>query len=210
MGGDLPKQFLEVANLPILMHTITVFHAYDPRMQLIVVLPELQINIWKSLCKEFSFEVDHEIAVGGEVRYESVKNGLDKVDGAELIAIHDGVRPLVSHDTIRRCFECAAHYGTAIPVLPSSESIREGNFEESIPVDRSKYFLVQTPQVFSASILLNCYEQPYDPRFTDDASVVENKGTSIRLVEGNRENIKITFPQDLQIAELFLKTNSIQ
>ena len=129
------------------------------------------------------------------------------VHGCSLIAIHDGVRPLVSHETIERCFSCAAINGTAIPVIPANESLREGDFDDSVPVDRSRYFMVQTPQVFEASIIQRSYNQIFNTEFTDDASVVEQAGIKVNLVMGNRENIKITFPQDIKIAELFLMPN---
>ena len=149
------------------------------------------------------------IVAGGDTRFQSVKNGLSLVPECDLIAVHDGVRPLVSHETLTRCFESADKKGSAIPVLPSNESLREGNMNESVPVDRSRFYIVQTPQVFRASLLKTGYKQSWIPEFTDDASVVENIGTDVQLVMGNRENIKITFPEDLMIAEMFLQANQI-
>lgn len=206
MGADLPKQFLLVKGKPVLMHTIRNFYDFDPSLQLILVLPEAEIISWNDLCYQYQFEIQHQVIAGGDTRFQSVKNGLSLAADCELIAVHDGVRPVVSHETLVRCFSCAAEKGTAIPVLPVHESVREGSMSESVPVDRSRYFLVQTPQVFKASILKNSYNQAYISDFTDDASVVENTGTAVQLVMGNRENIKITFPEDLQITELFLKT----
>jgi len=204
MGTELPKQFLRVRGIPVLMHTIRNFHDFDPSIQLIVVLPADEIDNWKELCRQHHFDIPHLLIAGGDTRFQSVKNGLSLVDDSELIAIHDGVRPLVSHETLNRCFTGAEETGTAIPVLPANESVREGTMNSSAPVDRSRYFLVQTPQVFKASLIQESYKQPWIPEFTDDASVAEHSGIRVHMVMGNRENIKITFPEDLRIAELFL------
>ena len=206
MVTDIPKQFLLIGGIPLLMHTIRNFYDFDRSLQLIVVLPANEINSWIDLCTQYHFKIQHQMIVGGETRFQSVKNGLSLASDCELIAVHDGVRPLVSHETLSHCFKCAAAKGSAIPVLPANESVREGSMKESVPVDRSRYFMVQTPQVFKASIIRNGYNQTWIPKFTDDASVVEHSGTAVHLVMGNRENIKITFPEDLQIAELFLRT----
>ena len=205
MGTELPKQFLLIGGIPVLMLTIRNFYEFDPFLQLILVLPEAEIASWKILCRQYKFTLPHQTIAGGDTRFQSVKNGLSLVPECDLIAVHDGVRPLVSHETLTRCFESADKKGTAIPVLPSNESLREGDMNESVPVDRSHFYIVQTPQVFKAAILKNGYKQSWIPEFTDDASVVELAGTPVRLVMGNRENIKITFPEDLIIAELFLK-----
>ena len=204
MGSDIPKQFLEIEGIPILMHTIRNFYTFDPTLQLILVLPGNEIESWNELCQKYSFSVHHQVIAGGDTRFQSVKNGLTIAANCELIAIHDGVRPLVSHQTLERCFGCAAEKGSAIPVLPVSESVRKGSMSQSVPVRRSEYFIVQTPQVFKSAILKSSYNQPWKPDFTDDASVFESSGNCVELVMGNRENIKITFPEDLLIAELFL------
>ncbi len=205
MGSELPKQFLPLEGLPVLMHTILNFHNFDPTMELVVVLPEDEIESWQTLCMKYDFDTPHQVVKGGNTRFQSVKNGLSKLMEYDLIAIHDGVRPLVSNETLIRCFETAAAEGAAIPVLPANESVRQGTMERSVPVDRSHYFMVQTPQIFKATLILESYTKPWIPEFTDDASVAEHSGVKVHLVEGNRENIKITFPEDLQIAELFLK-----
>ncbi|HEY3388297.1 MAG TPA: 2-C-methyl-D-erythritol 4-phosphate cytidylyltransferase [Prolixibacteraceae bacterium] len=205
MGTELPKQFLLIGEIPVLMHTIRNFYDFDPSLKLILVLPEAEIVSWNELCRQYKFGILHQVVKGGDTRFQSVKNGLSLALDCNLIAIHDGVRPLVSHETIARCFDCAAENGTAIPVLPANESLREGSMAESVPVDRSRYYMVQTPQIFEASLLNNSYNQSWIPEFTDDASVVEHAGNTVHLVLGNRENVKITFPEDLQIAELFLK-----
>ena len=204
MGATQPKQFLPLLGIPVLMHTVRNFYNFDPLLQIIVVLHKNEILKWKHLCKQHNFLIPHQLIAGGETRFQSVKNGLSLALDCNLIAIHDGVRPLVCYETIERCFLCAAKKGTAIPVVPANESIREGSFEESIPVDRSRYFIVQTPQVFKASIIHTSYNQMFNPAFTDDASVVEQAGIKVHLVMGNRENIKITFPEDIKIAELLL------
>lgn len=205
MGAELPKQFLLVSGIPILMHTIRNFYDFDPSLQLIVVLPPDEIISWDELCIQHHFEIPHQTIAGGCTRFQSVKNGLMMAQDCGLIAIHDGVRPLVSHATLTRCFNCAAENGTAVPVLPANESVREGSMSDSVPVDRSRYFMVQTPQVFKASIIQESYHQAEIPEFTDDASVIEHSGVAVHLVMGNRENIKITFPEDLLIAELYFK-----
>ncbi|MEI6677559.1 MAG: 2-C-methyl-D-erythritol 4-phosphate cytidylyltransferase [Mariniphaga sp.] len=206
MESGIPKQFLLIGGMPVLMHTIRNFYDYDPSLLLILVLPANEISSWNDLCRKHNFEIPHQVTAGGETRFQSVKNGLSLASGSELTAVHDGVRPFVSHETLARCFDGALVQGTSIPVLPSNESVRQGKMDDSVPVDRSQYFMVQTPQVFKTSILQEAYHQAWISEFTDDASVVEHSGTAVQMVMGNRENIKITFPEDLLIAELFLKS----
>ena len=205
MNAEIPKQFLEIHGKPILMHTLEVFRRYDASMELILVLPSVQIEFWKELCKKHAFDIPHQIVSGGQTRFQSVKNGLKATRSNLLIAVHDGVRPLVSIDTIERCFDEAEKSGAAIPVIDLVESIRQISENESSSVDRSAYKLVQTPQVFESELLKKAYEQEFTPLFTDDASVVEALGTKIQLVDGNRENIKITTEFDLRIAESLIK-----
>ena len=205
MKSEVPKQFLVLNGTPVLMHTIRTFYEFNSEINIIVVLPSGEIDLWKNLCLKHNFNIRHQIIKGGKARFYSVKNGLAASPECDLIAVHDGVRPAVSQDTLKRCFEMAAEKGSAIPVLPANESIRQGTLEDSKPVDRSRFFLVQTPQVFNSLTLKEAYKQDYSPEFTDDASVVEKNGFPVRMVYGNRENIKITFPEDLQIASLFLK-----
>jgi 2-C-methyl-D-erythritol 4-phosphate cytidylyltransferase len=204
MGSDIPKQFLQIKGLPVLMHTLNTFHAFDATIKLVLVLPESQIDYWQKLCREHCFKVPHAITKGGNTRFESVKNGLSLVDQPALIGIHDGVRPFVSPDTLKRCYHHARALGNAIPVLDAYESIRQVNEDSSVALDRSSIKLVQTPQVFHSDLLLQAYEQAYTPLFTDDASVVEAYGKTIHLVAGNRENIKITTPFDMVLAEAFI------
>lgn len=205
MKADTPKQFLTIKGLPILMHTLIKFKDFYPDIELRVVLPESQINYWEELCSLHKFTLNHQIFKGGITRFQSVKNGLKDIGYKKLIAIHDGVRPLVSKDTISRCFKAAEEYGAAIPVIDVHETIRKIHGDYSLTVDRNSYKLVQTPQVFDAEILLEAYEQDYDESFTDDASVVESNEKLVMLVEGNRENIKITTPDDLKIAEALMQ-----
>lgn len=205
MGSELPKQFILLENLPVLMWTILAFINYEPSIPIIVVLPESQVKYWMDLCLLHNFNHPHLVVKGGKSRFHSVKNGLDALGETDLVAVHDGVRPLVSMDTINNCFVQAARTGSAIPVLPLDETLRKGNMEHSQTVDRSIYFTVQTPQVFRTPIIKQAYEQEWNPEFTDDASVVENKGVRVIMVPGNPENIKITRPGDLLVARAYLK-----
>ncbi len=202
MQTDIPKQFIEIQGKPILMYSIENFNRYDISIQIILVLPSGQIEFWHTLCKKHAFEIPHKIVTGGQSRFDSVINGLDAVKLPALVAVHDGVRPLVSVETITRCFESAEKYGTAIPVIELVDSIRQITETGNQSVDRNAYKLVQTPQIFDGEILKKAYKQDFSPLFTDDASVVEAMGTKIHLVEGNRENIKITTEFDLRIAQI--------
>lgn len=208
MGTKIPKQFLELAGKPVLMHTIERFKAFNEAITIITVIPEEQFGLWKELQEAHSFSIPQTLVKGGDTRFMSVKNGLEAVGPAGLVAIHDGVRPLVSIDTIKRCFEAAGKSGSAIPVIGLTDSLRMITNGGSIPADRQRFRLVQTPQVFEISLIRNAYLQPYCPEFTDDATVVEKAGGKISLVEGNRENIKITNPEDLLAAETLLSSLS--
>jgi len=205
MGTDIPKQFLEIAGKPVLMHTIERFRLFDESVKIIAVLPADQLSYWEELKAEYSFDIPHTVVKGGNSRFLSVKNGLMHVEIPGLVAIHDSVRPLVSIDTIKRCFEAAEKYGSAIPVISSADSLRIVTDKGSIPVDRHNIRQIQTPQVFNAELIKKAYLEEYDPAFTDDATVLEKTGEEIHLVEGNRENIKITNPEDLLISEALLK-----
>lgn len=204
MGGDIPKQFLLLKGVPVLMHTINRFIKYNKDISLFLVLPQLQIDYWSELCNKYSFSVHHTIVEGGETRFHSVLNGLNAIKGEGITAVHDGVRPFVSVKTITACYEMAKKHGAAIPVTEPVESLRHISGNESHACLRDEYRLVQTPQVFNTKLLKLCYLQPWSPAFTDDASVVEAAGHHIKLVEGNRENIKITSPFDLLIGEALL------
>lgn len=207
MGADIPKQFLPIQGRPLLMHTLETFHSFDAALSLTLVLPPAQQDYWRQLCREHDFHIPHQIADGGETRFQSVSNGLAALSEATddaLVAVHDGVRPFVAPSVIEACFESAALHGAALPVVPVVETLRHldgDTLTATHTVPRSEYRLVQTPQTFRLGLLREAYRQPYDDAFTDDASVVEALGHPITLVEGNRENIKITTPFDLTIAE---------
>jgi len=200
-----PKQFLLLAGKPILMHTIDAFHQCDENIEIIIVLPENHISEWEQLREQHKFTLNHTIAEGGETRFHSVKNGLALINDRDgLIAVHDGVRPLLSTKLINKVFETAKRSGSAIPAISVDESIRNVKDDQNKAVDRKEYRIIQTPQCFRAEIIQNAYEQAYNEIFTDEASVVEATGEHIHLVEGERKNMKITIPQDLLIAEMFI------
>lgn len=205
MGSELPKQFIPIGGKPVLMHTLEAFHRFDSEMNLILVLPVTQQAYWKDLCAKHHFMVKHAIADGGETRFHSVKNGLSLVSGDEgLVGVHDGVRPFVSQEVIARCYEAAEIRKAVVPVTEVIETVRHLTQSGSETVSRDEYKLVQTPQVFDVKLLKQAYMQEFTSAFTDDASVVEAMGIPVCLVEGNRENIKITTPFDLKIAVALL------
>jgi 2-C-methyl-D-erythritol 4-phosphate cytidylyltransferase len=204
MGMDTPKQFLELAGRPVLMHTIERFRQFNESIEVITVLPENQLRFWIDLQKKYSFDVPHTLVKGGSKRFMSVRHGLEFVNTPGLVAIHDGVRPLVRLETIKRCFEAAEKYGNAIPVVSPADSLRLDEGAGNKSVNRMNIKQVQTPQVFDAEKIKKAYLQDFDPSFTDDATVLEKTGEKIHLVEGNRENIKITNPEDLFIAQTLL------
>jgi 2-C-methyl-D-erythritol 4-phosphate cytidylyltransferase len=214
MGADIPKQFLPVGGKPVLMRTLERFREYAADLQIILVLPKAQQDYWRELCQQYHFDVEYTLANGGETRFHSVQNGLALVpDDAEgVVGVHDGVRPFPSVEVIRNCYETARTAKAVIPVIPIVETVRhlvsESNTQRSITVPRGDYRLVQTPQTFDIQLLKAANRQPYNDGFTDDASVVEAYGFDITLVEGNRENIKITTPFDMTIAEALLNNNN--
>ncbi len=204
MKAETPKQFLEIAGLPIIMHTILRFEQFDPEIKIILVLPENHFNLWQQLCKKHNFTKSFKLAKGGETRFHSVKNGLKMIEEDGIVLIHDAVRPFVSVQTLQNCIDSTIAKGNALPVVPVTDSVRIIENGHSFPADRSKIFLVQTPQTFLSNQIISAYNQATHTNFTDDATVLESTGNVINLVEGNRENIKITTPADLIIAEAFL------
>ena len=206
MGSDIPKQFLPIGGKPVLMRTLERFREYSVDLQIILVLPEAQQEYWHRLCKEYHFDVEYTLANGGQTRFHSVQNGLAKVpdNAIGVVGVHDGVRPFPSIEVIRNCYETARQKKAVIPVIPVVETVRHLESEKSKTVPRDEYRLVQTPQTFDIQLLKAANKQPYNDGFTDDASVVESFGYEITLVEGNRENIKITTPYDLKIAEVLI------
>ena len=203
MKSEIPKQFLELNGQPILMHTLRAF--YFDSTELILVLPEPQFEYWISLCEKHSFTISYKLVKGGETRFHSVKNGLDSIEGTEgLVAIHDGVRPIIKKEIIDNAYHLAAKHGSAIASVPLKDSIRVINQEGNSHVDRVNYRLIQTPQTFQLQLIKKAFEAGFRQSFTDDASVFEFSGQKVHLFEGDYRNIKITTPEDLQIAETFL------
>ena len=209
MGGDLPKQFLPIGGKPVLMRTIERFREYSAALQIILVLPHEQQDYWRQLCAKHHFTVEHTVADGGKTRFHSSQNGVAAVpdDATGVVGIHDGVRPFVSVETIARCFEAARQYGAALPVLPVTDTLRRVTDDGGYNVQRNGYRTVQTPQAFDAQLLKQAFRQPYSDAFTDDASVVEAMGHKVTMVDGNCENIKLTTPLDLVVAETLIIKN---
>ena len=219
MGTDIPKQFLPIGGKPVLMRTLERFREYSADLQIILVLPKAQQDYWRELCQQYDFKVEYQMTDGGETRFHSVQHGLALIpDDAEgVVGVHDGVRPFPSVEVIRNCYETAREKKAVIPVIPIVETVRhligESNVQRStfnvqrtITVPRNDYRLVQTPQCFDIQLLKAANRQPYNDGFTDDASVVEAFGYNVTLVEGNRENIKITTPYDIVVAEAILNS----
>ena len=204
MGGKTPKQFLLLNGKPLLMHVLSIFRNFDPEMNIVMALPPDQVDEWEKLCLQYSFQAKVNIVHGGETRFHSVKNALDVISEDGVVAVHDGVRPFISHTLLDRCYTIAEKEGNAIPCIPVSESMREIDTRGNRQADRSKYVLIQTPQVFHTSILKKAYSQPYEDSFTDDASVIEKMGLSVCLVDGDTNNIKITTKTDLIMAGVML------
>lgn len=204
MGGTTPKQFLMLANKPVLMHTLSKLYAFDPTAQFILTLPLEHISNWEELCNKHQFTISHEVVAGGEERFHSVQNALLHAKGGE-IAVHDGVRPFVSAKTLQNLFDALDQHAAVIPIVPVKDSMRKVNAEFNHAVNRLEYALVQTPQVFQAEVLKLAYQNPFSTLFTDDASVVEACGQDIHLVPGNEENIKLTNPIDLEFAEILMQ-----
>ncbi len=206
MKAGLPKQFLPVAGKPILMHTLEAFYYSSAHPELLLVLPASHLQFWSDLCRAEHFTIPHRVITGGEQRFHSVQLALSGLPDDALVAVHDAVRPLVSEAVIAASFLAAAAHGSAVTAIPSRDSVRRLRHQEaSVALPREQIFLVQTPQTFRADLLKKAYEQPYDPDFTDDASVVERSGIDIHLCEGDAKNIKITFPEDLLYAGLLLQ-----
>lgn len=208
MGTATPKQFLLLAGKPLLMHTISSLYRLTGESPVTIVLPEEHVKSWEALVHQYSYAVPHSIVAGGEERFHSVKNGLDTLPDEGFVAIHDGVRPFVSPDTIDRLFREAEKSGAAIPVIAPPESVRMVTIRGTLPVNREAIRLVQTPQVFRLGSIKNAYSLGYNPLFTDDATVAEQSGMVVSIVDGNRENIKITTPADMMYAEAVISSET--
>lgn len=202
--SKVPKQFLELLGKPVLLHTLEAFYRYAPHMAVVLVLPEDDFATWESICRKYDFNHPYVLRKGGESRFQSVKNGLAAIEGEGLVAIHDGVRPLVNEDIIGASFRLAAVHQSAVAAVRLKESIRMTDMDNTRAVDRSRFRLIQTPQTFNVQLIKKAYEMKEDPSLTDDASVAERSGHVISLFEGSYENIKITTPEDLVIAEALL------
>lgn len=210
MGAKMPKQFLEIEGKPILRHTIESFLSLDISMEIIVVLPSSQKEYWSDYCRENDFMTRYIMPSGGITRFHSVQNALKYVPKGVIVAIHDGVRPCLSEQFLCSMFKTSLSSEAVIPAIPVVESLREIEPNgSSFPVDRSKYMLVQTPQIFHSEILLEAYKQPYSPKFTDDASVVEAAGYKVTICPGSRDNIKITTQDDLKLATAILSSRPL-
>jgi len=207
MKSDTPKQFLEIAGLPVLMHTIQAFYRYNKNLKIITVLSENDLATWEELCIKHNFTIETEIRKGGETRFESVQNGINAIGDKGVVAIHDGVRPIIDQGIIAASFSIASVHGSAIASVRLKESLRKIDKDHTKKVDRSIYRLIQTPQTFQIPIIKHAYEVAEGADFTDDASVVESAGFKISLFEGSYKNIKITTPEDLAIANTFLMNN---
>ena len=205
MQTALPKQFLEINGKPLLIHTLEKFHRYDPLMEIVVVLHNEYIRFWEDLSRAHELSIPHRVIAGGDERFFSVKNAIDSIDEETgIVGIHDAVRPLVSLKTLETCYNTAREKSNAVPVVAVNETLRQVTGESSITIDRNRFRIVQTPQCFELSLLRKAFRQDYLSSFTDDASVVEALGEKINLVEGNRENIKITTTEDLRMAEALM------
>ena len=209
INAQLPKQFLPIGGRPILMRTIERFYDFDATMPIIIVLPQKHIDTWKTLCHKYGFDIKHDIVAGGEERFFSVRNALSKIPDGVVVGIHDGVRPFANNNTIAKAFVQAEMDGCAIPALPVKESVRIADGNTSTTLDRNNIMIVQTPQCFRSEIIKTAYNTPYKPLFTDDATVVETVlKQHICITPGNAENIKITTPLDLELAEFLLERYS--
>ncbi|MGL4992816.1 MAG: 2-C-methyl-D-erythritol 4-phosphate cytidylyltransferase [Bacteroidales bacterium] len=212
MGSELPKQFIPINGLPVLMHTIDKFKDSIEDIEIILVIPQSHEDYWRELTIKHKFNTKHKIVYGGETRFHSVKNGLSACEkNNSIVAVHDGVRPLVTKEVIIELFKKAQEVEAVIPIIPVHETVRHLLSDgASITVPREDYALVQTPQLFRSELIKEAYLQPFDPHFTDDASVVESIGGKVTLIQGNRENIKLTTPLDLKLASILISEYSIQ
>jgi 2-C-methyl-D-erythritol 4-phosphate cytidylyltransferase len=204
MQSDIPKQFMLLNGKPILMHTIEAFFYSDFKPEIIVVLNVDFITYWEQLCEKYNFSIPHTLIKGGLQRFHSVKNGIKAISEDSIIAIHDAVRPLASNELICRSFKEAEQLGNAVVAIKSKDSVRQQKGNSSLPLNRDEIYLIQTPQTFQFELLNNAYKQEYSNEFTDDASVVERTGITLNLIEGESKNLKITFAEDLSLAEFYL------
>lgn len=204
MQSDIPKQFLLLGGRPVLMHTIDAFHTSLHSPEIIVVLNGDFHQYWKDLCAAHNFTTPHNLVAGGEQRFHSVQNGLKFIEEPSIVAVHDAVRPCISNEVITAAYDQAQKTGNAVVAVRSRDSVRQVTGGITKSVNRDDIYLIQTPQVFKSEILIKAYEQEFRSEYTDDASVVERSGVAIRLIEGDTKNIKITYPEDILVAQSFL------
>ncbi len=209
MGNAMPKQFLNLNGKPVLSYAIAAFTAAVPDIQIILVLPPDMLSYAQMVLRALPEPVELTLIAGGETRFHSVQNGLNAIDEAGIVFIHDGARPLLSAELIIRCFNAAIEQGSAIPAIAVAESLRQLNGENSAPVNRDNIRIIQTPQTFHTNIILPAFKQAFQPGFTDEATVVESFGSKVYLVEGDRKNLKLTTPEDMIIAEAFLNESAL-
>ncbi len=210
MQGEVPKQFMLLSGKPVILYSVEAFRAYDPFVQIILVLHPDYLDFWNKLCLEFKIIIPFELAKGGKTRFESVSNGLKLIHEDGLVAIHDAARPVIQSGFISGLFSATATYGSAIPAVTINDTIRVIDGDTSHQADRTFLRAIQTPQVFRVSEIQRAYTQPYQHIFTDDASVMEAAGFQVNLAEGLQENIKITHIQDFALAEVLLKSIKTQ
>lgn len=208
MKSNIPKQFMLLKGKPVLMHTIEAFHSSKFNPEIIVVLNADFHQYWKDLCREYHFTSSHQLVSGGSHRFHSVSNGLKFVNAHSIIAIHDAVRPCISKNLVELSYKHAEEFGNAVVAIKSRDSVRLKSLYGSINIKREDIYLIQTPQVFRSEILNTAYQQEFRDEFTDDAAVVERSGVQIRLIEGDPKNIKITYPEDIRIAEVYLDSEN--
>lgn len=206
MGTSLPKQYLDLCGEPIIVRTIKKFLEFDPDLELVLVIPASDESRWKEIQSKFLEKENIQTCAGGKTRFHSVKNGLDKIIRAKFVGIHDAVRPLVSNRTLEFCFSALEEHDAVVPVYPMKSSLRQIKGKSSRAMDRSSIVAVQTPQCFRAEVLEESFKQSYTDQFTDDATVAESAGYEVHCVDGNEENIKITTPYDLMIAEVLVNS----
>jgi 2-C-methyl-D-erythritol 4-phosphate cytidylyltransferase len=207
--SSIPKQFIELEGLPVLMHTLNAFYRYSKEITIILVLPPDDFDRWEGLCAKYNYRQPFILTAGGDTRFQSVKNGLNQINTSGLVAIHDGVRPLVNEDLIGASFRLAAVHGSAVAAVRLKESIRMTDQDNTKAMDRSRFRLIQTPQTFDVDLIRKAYEIKEDATLTDDASVAERHGHVISLFEGSYENIKITTSEDLVVARALLKARQL-
>jgi 2-C-methyl-D-erythritol 4-phosphate cytidylyltransferase len=205
MGSRMPKQFLHLRGIPVVCHSINLFAGVWQDIGIILVLPPGQKRMEAEIRASLHSPVDLQIVTGGETRFESVRRGLEQVKSPSIVFIHDGARPLVTADLIKRCYDQALHLGSAIPVIPLTESLRRITPGGSKGEDRESFRITQTPQTFRSEILIPAFRQQYQPSFTDEANIVESSGIPIHLIDGEKNNIKVTYPLDLALAEKILE-----